>query len=328
MQSALRLIFITALLYFGVLVNQVSYAGAIASANTSADTQKLKVVASFSILADMARAVGGDYVDVYALVGAGEDVHVYQPRPRDARLLAAADVLIVNGLGFEGWIERLILASGYQGLIVSVSKDIPLLIADLEDSGEVLNHDTNDHGSFAQSDPHAWQSINNAKVYINNITQAYIALDEQHRDDYVSMREGYHQQLDQLQEDFVDELSRIPVEKRKLLTSHRAYRYFESAYGIEFFAAQGVNTKSAVSAKDLADMIRLIRTENITAALFERNSNRRLLDLITRETQCVIAGSLYADSLSASDGPASTYLAMMRYNLTTILSVLLAHMKA
>ncbi|MBL1432634.1 MAG: zinc ABC transporter substrate-binding protein [Gammaproteobacteria bacterium] len=288
-----------------------------AYADTTVSDNKLSVVATFSILADMAQVIGGDYVEVYSLVGPEEDVHVYQPRPSDAQRLAKADVLILNGLGFEGWIERLVAASGYQGVIVRVSNNIPLLLSADSDYG------LHGHENTSQSDPHAWQSINNARVYSDNITQAFIAVDGARKNYYLSQRDDYDLRLIELDEEIRNSFATIPHDRRKLLTSHRAYRYFEAASNIEFFAAQGINASADVSARELAKLIRLIKSENIKAAFFERSSNQRLLQQIVRDTQCYIAGSLYADSLSKQGGPASTYLEMMRYNLNTIIGALL-----
>lgn len=294
----------------------------VVSAETKTSDTKLKVVTTFSILADMVSVIGGEYVDVYTLVGPEQDVHVYQPRPKDAQHLAKADVLVANGLGFEGWIERLILASGYQGPVVRASDHIPLLLTtefdhDLHDHGE-RGHDHNE-GAY---DPHAWQDLKNASVYIANIAEALISADGAHRDAYVANRDSYSQSLRELDGQVRQQLAGISAERRKLLTSHQAYRYFEASYNVEFFAAQGINTGANVSARDVADLIRLIKTENINAAFFESSSNTRLLQQIADETHCTIAGSLFADSLSKDQGPTSTYLGMMRYNLQTILDAL------
>ena len=285
------------------------------SAETIEQGDRLKVVVSFSILADMAHVVGGEYVDIYSLVGPEEDVHVYQPRPKDAQRLAQADLLILNGLGFEGWIERLIVASGYQGPIVRASDKVPRLIS--------ANHDHGDGDDInAYNDPHAWQSVSNAKVYVDNITNGLVLVDAMHHQYYYARRDSYQLELDALDQYIKTQISKIPGDRRKLLTSHRAYTYFESTYDIEFVAAQGINTSADVSARDIARLIRLVKAENITAAFFENSSNPRLLRQISSETGCRIVGNLYADSLSKNGGPASTYIKMMRYNLESLLKAL------
>ncbi len=293
-----------------------------ARAGITESDNRLSVVTTFSILADMAHVIGGEHVAVYTLVNPEADVHVYQPRPKDAQRLAQADVLIINGLGFEGWIERLISASGYQGLVIRASDNVPLLAS--------AGHDHDDHNFTEEnvhSDPHAWQNIQYAKIYIDNIAEGFAAVDTVNQSYYLSQRDDYQIKLDALEKEFHQQLSNIPNDRRKLLVSHHAYRYFESAYDIEFIAAQGINSSADVSAKDLAQLIRMIKSDNITAAFFEGTSSSQLLRQVSDETGCRIVGRLYADSLSNSDGLASTYLKMMRYNLETILNALLPQPK-
>ncbi len=303
------------MLRYGVILVACLLAISPVLAKAATPERKLQVVTSFSILADMTRVIGAEHVDVYSLVGPEEDVHVYQPRPKDAQRLAEADLLVLNGLGFEGWIERLIEASGYQGPVVTASDNIPLLLSSNQ------NHN---HGSEADGhdDPHAWQSIANAKVYVNNIAHGLARADETHNQYYFSRRDSYQRELDTLDQYITLQLSKIPENRRKLLTLHRAYSYFESAYDIEFVGARGINASAGVSARDLASLIRLIKAENIAAAFFERSSNPSLLRQLTRETGSHIVGNLYADSLSKPAGPASTYITMMRYNANSLFKAL------
>lgn len=277
---------------------------------------KLKVVTSFSILADFVQVIGGEQVSVDSLVGAEEDVHIYQPRPQDAQRLANADLLVVNGLGFEGWIERLISASGYKGPVVTASDNVPLLI-------HVGLIDAHEHDVAGSSDPHAWQSVDNAKTYVTNIANALVAIDATHRQYYYSRLDAYHNKLDLLDAQIKQKLAVLPLQQRKVITSHNAYGYYSSAYGIRFIAAQGINSAADISAKALANLVRTITAENVKVAFFENLTNPRLLQQITHETGCRIVGQLYSDSLSRPDGPASSYLDMMRYNLETLIEAML-----
>lgn len=279
---------------------------------------RLKVVTSFSILADMVSHLGGDHVEVYSLVGAQGDVHVYQPRPEDAKRLAQADLLVINGLDFEGWIPRLIKASAYRGPIVVASDGVPLLLTESAHNDDIL-------GDHAKSiDPHAWQSLANARVYADNIVAGLIAVDSAHREFFETSKRRYQDQLDVLDQRIRTQLATIPLNRRQVLASHRAYAYFAAAYGVRFVAAVGMNKLSEPSAKEIAALIEQIRSANIKVAFVENISDQRLLKQIVRETGCRIGGQLYADSLSGPEGPAASYLLMMTHNLETLIAALSA----
>ena len=267
--------------------------------------QPLKVVASFSILGDMVQQVGGDQIKVTTLVGADADGHVYQPTPADARTVARADLLVVNGLSFEGWIDRLIQASGYKGSVITATDGIQ--------PQKMQVHDT---------DPHAWQNLSNARIYIRNIVKGLSLADPAGASVYKANAVRYLEKLDAVEAEVVKTISSIPPQRRKVVTLHDAFGYFEAAYGLAFLAPVGISTESEASAADVAKLIRQIRKEQIPAVFIENISDPRLLEQITRETGARIGGVLYSDALSSTDGPASTYLDMFLYNTHTLAEAL------
>lgn len=285
-----------------------------------------KVVASFSILGDLVAQVGGDRIDLHVLVGPNQDAHVYQPQPADSARISGADLVVVNGLGFEGWIDRLIQASGYQGLTVVATEGLPGLPLSeewgaLEEEGAVAEHG-NVHGKV---DPHAWQSPKKVRRYIHNILQGLTAVDPAGADEYRHNTRTFLRALRSLEQEITEALAAIPEKNRTVVTNHDAFAYFGKAYGLTFVAPQGMSTDSEVSARDLANLIKQIRREKIPALFLENITDRRLLDLVAKETDARIGGILYSDALSAPDGDAGTYLTMMRHNLHTLVSALQPH---
>jgi zinc/manganese transport system substrate-binding protein len=273
---------------------------------------KLPVVASFSILGDFVKNVGGDRVSVDQLVGPEGDAHVFQPSPADAKKLAAAKVIFVNGFKLEGWIDRLIKASGTEANIVVATKGIkPREMAE-EGDRDTKKGAPHEHAGV---DPHAWQSIANAKVYISNIRDALIVADPSGKGSYEKNSADYLSKLAVLEAEIKESIARISPERRKIITTHDAFGYFGAAYGFEFIAPQGVSTESEASAKDVAKIIRQIRTQKIPAIFVENISDPRLIQRIAEETGAKIGGKVYSDSLSPPGGPASTYLDMMRNNI-------------
>ncbi|MBF9234730.1 metal ABC transporter solute-binding protein, Zn/Mn family [Microvirga alba] len=272
---------------------------------------KLKVIATFSILGDLVRSVGGDRVEVTTLVGPNGDAHVYSPTPADGRRLTEAKVVFSNGLKFEGWIDRLVKSSGTKAATVQAAKGVKPLKS--EDHG----HDH--HGEF---DPHAWQSIANAKIYVANIRDALVAADAAGKAAYEANAAEYLKKLDSLEADVKRLVASIPAERRRIITSHDAFRYFEDAYEIEFIAPQGVSTDSEASAKDVAKIIGQIKREKITAIFVENVSDPRLMERIAKETGARIGERVFSDALSDPSGPAGTYIDMMRHNIRAFSSAL------
>jgi zinc/manganese transport system substrate-binding protein len=271
--------------------------------------EKLKVVATFSILGDLVRNVGGERIELVTLVGPNGDAHVYSPTPADGRRLTEAKIVFTNGLKFEGWIDRLVKSSGTKAAKVEAAKGVKPLKG--EDDGHSHGHD-HGHGG---SDPHAWQSIGNAKIYVANIRDALIAADAPGKETYEANASAYLKQLDLLEAEVKSLVASIPAERRRIITSHDAFRYFEDAYGIDFVSPQGVSTESEASAKDVARIIQQIRREKIGAVFVENVSDARLMERIAKETGAKIGSQVYSDALSEANGPAGTYIDMMRHNI-------------
>jgi zinc/manganese transport system substrate-binding protein len=287
------------------LLRFIAYIGVLAAALAPAPAQpRIKAVASFSILGDLAKNVGGDRVDVATLVGPNGDVHVFSPTPGDAKTLAAAKVVVVNGLGLEGWMTRLVKASGTKASIVVASDGIrPRKIASEHDADHLV------------TDPHGWQSVANVKIYVANIRDGLSNADPDGKPVYDANAKSYLLALDALEEEVKAAIAKIPVDRRKIITTHNAFGYFGDTYGMEFIAPEGVFTEAEPSAKDVARIIAQIKKQKIPAVFLENIANPQLMQQIAKETGAKIGGTLYSDALSAPDGPAASYIAMMRNNV-------------
>jgi zinc/manganese transport system substrate-binding protein len=276
----------------------------------------IKAVASFSILGDLVRQVGGGRVNVDVLVGPGADAHVFQPTPSHAKQVTQAQVVFANGLGFEGWMQRLLDTAGYKGKPVLVSQGIKPLQAEEHDHG---------HHGHSEADPHAWQSVPNAMTYVANIAKGLCAADATGCDGYKKNAEAYTGQLQALDAEIKAGWAAVPAAQRKLITSHDAFGYYAKTYGVKFLAPQGVSTDSEASAKGVAQLVRQIKKENIKALFVESISDPRLIEQIGRETGVKPAGELFADSLSDASGPAASYVALMRSNTQAMTRAILGH---
>lgn len=272
--------------------------------------EKVPVVATFSILADFVKNVGGERVAVSMLVQPNGDAHVYQPSPADAKTVADAKIVFMNGLGLEGWLDRLIKASGTKGAVVIATKGIKPHEMKDEDGGH-----SKEHAHEHKLDPHAWQSIANAKIYTANIRDALIAADPAGKNIYEANAADYLKRLTALEKEVKEVVAKIAPAKRRVITTHDAFGYFAKAYGIEFIAPQGVSTETEASAKDVAKIIRQIKAQKIPAVFMENISDPRLMQQIAKETGAKIGGTVYSDSLSDEKGPASTYIGMMQHNI-------------
>ena len=356
----------------------------------------------------MVERVGGEHVDVTTLVGPDGDTHVYQPTPADARAVSEAEVLIVNGLEFEGWLDRLIDASEFDGVRVVATHGIEPLPAEHgahdepmedeehdehaehDDHGEHDEHAEHDHDEHAEEDehaehdhgehdehaehddhgahdehmedeehdehaghehdhdehdehaehddhageddhhahhhgafdPHAWQSLRHATVYVDNIVAALSKVDPDNAGTYYQNRAAYVDELEALDAEIREIVAGLPEGSRTVVTSHDAFQYFGHDYGLTFIAPQGLSTESEVSAQDVARLIHQIRDLGIRAVFVENIADSRLLERIADETGAVIGGTLYPGALSGPDGPAPTYLDMMRHNATTLAQAL------
>lgn len=265
---------------------------------------RLNVVASFSILGDLVKNVGGDRVDVATLVGPNGDVHVYAPAPSDAKKNADARLLVMNGLGLEGWLPRLVQSAGSKATIVTASNGIaPLQLG-------------------SDADPHAWQSVPNVRIYVANIRDALIAADPADAAVFRANADRYLKELDALDAEVRAAIAKIPPERRKVITTHNAFGYFAAAYGVSFVAPVGVSTESEPSARDIATLILQIKAAKIPAVFLENLSDDRLIRRIAAETGAKAGGTLYSDSLTDEKGPAPTYIALVRHNIKALTSAL------
>ena len=265
---------------------------------------RLNVVASFSILGDFVRNVGGERVSVTTLVGPDGDVHVYTPAPADAKKIADAKLLVINGLGLEGWLPRLLQASGSKAPIIRATDGIAPLKA----------------GSDA--DPHAWQSVANAKIYVVNIRDALVAADPADAGVFRANAENYLVKLDALDREVRQAIAQIPQNHRKVISTHDAFGYFAAHYGIDFIAPLGVSTESEASARDISKIIIQVKASGIPAVFLENISDPRLMRRISAETGARVGGTLYSDSLTGEKGDAPTYIELVRHNIKALTGAL------
>jgi zinc/manganese transport system substrate-binding protein len=272
---------------------------------------RVRVVATFSILGDLVKQVGGDRVAVVTLVGPDGDVHVYSPTPADAKALGAARAIFVTGLGLEGWIARLIAVSGGRAPVIVASAGVKARdVADKRDPSRMV------------PDPHAWQSIANAGIYVGNIRDALRAADPDGSGTYDDNAKAYLGKLDALESEVKAAIAKIPADRRKIITTHGSFGYFGDAYGMEFIAPEGLSTDADPSAKDVAKVIVQIKREHIPAVFIENIYDPRLIERIAEESGAKIGGTLYSDALSPPNGPAATYIAMMRHNARALVDAL------
>jgi zinc/manganese transport system substrate-binding protein len=258
---------------------------------------RLKVVATFSVLGDLVAEIGGDKVDVALLVGPDGDAHTYQPKPSDARLLAGAQVLVSNGLGFEGWIDRLAEAADFKGKRIVAAA-----------------------GVAQESDPHCWQDVACTRRYVAAIAQGLAAADPANAAYYRARAADYDQRLAELDRWIRAEIAKVPAAQRKAITGHDSFRYFARAYGVAFSAPRGYTTGSEPTARDVANLIRQVREQKIKALFVENMTNPALVAEIARDSGASVGPRLYSDALSRPDGPAPTYEAMMRHNVTALVA--------
>lgn len=293
-------------------VSLVTAAGLCAPAGAAEPA--LRAVASFSILGDLVRQVGGERVAVEVLVGPGSDAHVYSPKPAQAKQVGQAQLVLSNGMGFDGWMARLLKSAGFKGRHVVASAGIKPLKGAADEHG---------HGhAHAAADPHVWQDVARVQAYVKNIAQGLCAADAAGCDSYRSNAAAYGQQLDALDQEIRRAWSAIPAQQRLVISSHDAFGYYASAYGVRFLAPQGVSTDSEASAQGVARLVRQIRQEKASALFVESIADPRLIEQIARETGLKASSEgLYSDSL-APQGEAASYLGMMRYNTRVLIAAI------
>jgi len=263
-------------------------------------------VASFSILGDIVHQVGGDHVKVNSLVGPDGDPHSFEPSPQDSKEINASDVVFVSGLGLEGWIDRLVSASGYKGKVVTASEGVKS--SQMVDDGKEI------------TDPHAWNSMANGVIYATNVMNALIAADPEDADYFRKRGGDYIEQLKKLDEWAKSEFASIPQEKRKVLTSHDAFGYFGREYNVTFMAPVGFSTEAEASASGVASLIKQIKEEKVKTYFIENQTDPRLVKQIAAATGAQAGGELYPEALSGPKGPATTYEKAFKHNVETIVA--------
>jgi zinc/manganese transport system substrate-binding protein len=317
--------------FSGTLLALAVGVSALTLGSTAFAADKIKVVASFSILGDMVGEIGGDHVELTTLVGPDGDAHVYEPTPSDVRAVGAAQLLVVNGLEFEGWMTRLVGTAGFKGTEVTATDGIAPIPFAAEAQPEHAHESEAEHDHAAETedghhhganDPHAWQDLANGVVYAENIVIGLAKVDPENAADYRARGDAFISQIKAMDAEVKAELAAVPADRRKAVTSHDAFGYFAKAYSVNFVAPEGVSTESEASASDVAKIIDQIRHEDITAVFVENVSDPRLIDRIASETGARIGGTLYSDALSGADGPAATYLGMFRNNVDQIVKAL------
>ena len=274
------------------------------SSPLAANAEKITVVTSFSILGDMVGQIAGDKVNSITLVGANSDAHVYEPTPADAKTISQANLVIMNGLGFEGWIDRLIKASNYKGDVVTASEDVvPIMVNN-------------------SPDPHAWQDISNGKLYVINILSALSKADPQNAVTYSNNAANYLKTLSAVDEWTHAAIEKVPMEKRSAITSHDALRYFAHAYNVQFISPLGNSTNGEASARYIAQLIDLMRRKQVRAVFLENMTDSRQVKQLITDGDGILGGTLYTDALSDSAGPAPTYTEMFRHNVTLLVQAM------
>lgn len=273
-----------------------------------ASAKTLHTVASFTVLADVVRQVGGEHVHVKSLVGPNGDPHEFEPSPDDAKSLKSADLVFLSGEGLESWFERLVKASGYSGKPVIVSDGI--LTHEMEEDGHKV------------TDPHVWNSAANIIVWVSNIEKALSAADPEDAASFKANAEKYTRELRKLDAYAKAEIGKVPADRRKVLTSHDAFGYFTSEYGVKFMSPIGISTENEASAADVAKLIDQIKAEGVKVYFFENSNDPRLIKQIAEATGAKPGGELYVESLSPATGPATTYAKMFRYNVDQIVKAI------
>jgi len=266
----------------------------------------VNTVASFSVLADIVKEVGGEHVKVKSLVGPDGDPHSFEPTPQDSQALAKADVVFVSGLGLEGWMDRLISASEYKGKVIVSSEGIET--RSMEEDGKTI------------TDPHAWNSMKNGVVYANNVMNALIAADPEDAAYFRQQGSAYIAQLTKLDSWAAKSFAEIPQAKRKVLTSHDAFGYFGQRYGVSFLSPVGFSTESEASASDVAKLITQLKTEHIHSYFIENQTDPRLVKQIASASGAQSGGELYPEALTKKGGAADTYVAAFKHNVNAMVA--------
>jgi len=288
----------------------------------TAQATRLPIVASFSILGDMLAQIGGNRLDIRIIAGPDANPHGFQPRPSDIQAMVGARLLARNGLGFDSWFDRLARAAGFAGPVATATDGITprsMVHSHAGHSHDGASRRTSHRAEAARvPDPHCWQDLRLAQIYVRNLAEALTGADPAGADIYRRNASAYAARLATLDGWIRGQIGTVPEARRKVVTSHDAFGYFGAAYGVTFLAPQGISTETEPSALQVAALIRQIRAEAITAVFVENMANAATLRRLAEEAGVSIRGRLYADSLSAPGGPAATFEAMMRHNVTLV----------
>lgn len=281
------------------------------SVSGAASAAPIKAVASITIIADMVHEVGGDLVEVQSIVGPNGDAHSYEARPQDSKTLNASQIVFINGLGLDPWIEKLTTSSGFKGPLVVVTK-------------RIKTHQFDEDGKQV-TDPHAWQDLSNGQIYVTNIAKALCEVDAADCPTFNANASAYNAKLAAIDAELITKFSAVPEPNRQVVTTHDAFGYFSIAYGVRFLAPEGFATEAEPSAAAIAKLVRQIKHDNIKALFFENMSDNRVIEAIAAETGVHAGPPLYADALSKPDEPGATYLQMFKYNSQTLLAAMTAN---
>ncbi|MFD2232579.1 metal ABC transporter solute-binding protein, Zn/Mn family [Phaeospirillum tilakii] len=277
---------------------------ALVGGSAAAQARPLKVVATFSILAGITQDIAGPAAEVVALVGPDGDAHLFEPSPANVKALSEADLVVANGLGLEPWLDRLVAAAGARGKLVLASAGVTPRMED------------------RAADPHAWQDLANGRRYAANIAQALAAAAPEQGAAITARAAAYDHRLDQLDGWVRAQIATLPVAQRRIITTHDAFGYFGQAYGVTLLAAQGLSTEAEPTSRDVARLVRQIKQAKVRAVFLENMSDPRLIRALAHDAGAVVGGTLYADALSAADGPAPSYEAMFRHNVAVLVAAM------
>lgn len=275
--------------------------------NNKRNNEKIVAVSTITIINDIVKNVAGDKVEAVSICGVGYDPHTYKSVPEDSRTIAKADIVFVNGFGLEGWINKLIEAAGGGKEIVTVTSGIQPL------------RDTKGHGD---PDPHCWFNAQYAKIYADNIAKGLAKIDPENKEFYFNNAANYKLQLDSLDRWTTDQIKKIPQQKRILVTSHDAFRYFGLAYGIRVEALQGISTEARVQTADVGNLVKLIKSTGLNAVFIETSVNPKLIEQIALETNAKVGGTLFSDSIGNENTPGGSYIGAFKHNVNTIVNSL------
>jgi zinc/manganese transport system substrate-binding protein len=275
----------------------------------TAMAQSVKVVATFSVLADMVRTIAGDKVSVTELVGPDGDVELYKPTVADDRAVAEARLVVANGLGSEPWLDAQLKRTRFGGVKQIASDGVKVWRAKAEKPGEE-----------GEPDPHAWQNAANGPIYARNIAAALSKVDPANANGYRTRADAYAEELRQLDAWVKQRISSVPAERRKVITSHDGFGYLARAYGVRMLAARGFTNDKEPTARDVSRLIDQVKRDKVSAIFIENMNDPRVIERIAREAGARIGGTLYSDALSKQDGPAGTYPRMIRHNIETLVA--------